>query len=100
MSDSSPASSSPSAAGGSPTVVRVKLFGVQAQLAEAAEVAVPLEAGQATVAGLREQLARVAPALRPSLGASRFAVNHAYATEARALCPGDEVALVGLVGGG
>ena len=80
--------------------IGVKLFGVQAQLAGAAEVAVRVGPGRTTVAELRALLADAAPALRPSLGSSRFAVGGAYAGEDRVLAAGEEVALIGLVGGG
>lgn len=77
----------------------VKLFGVQAQLAGAQEVLVRVRPG-ATVADARAALAEAAPALAASLGASRFAVDFAYAAEDRVLDGTEEVALIGLVGGG
>ena len=79
--------------------IPVRLFGVQAQLAGAEAVVVRVPRG-ATVADARAALAEAAPALRPSLGASRFAVDHAYAAEDRVLGGAEEVALIGLVGGG
>ena len=80
--------------------LEVLLFGVQAQRAGASAVTVRVRPGEATVGSLRERLAEAAPALAGSLGASRFAVNHAYAKDDRILAGGEEVALIGLVGGG
>ena len=78
----------------------VRLFGVQAQLADAAEVSVRVRPGVTTVAELRAKLAAAAPALGPSLGSSRFAVDHGYVADGFVLSGGEEVALIGLVGGG
>ena len=79
--------------------VRVRLFGPQARLAGTDEIAVALPAG-ATAGGVKAALGKAFPALRPSLGGSRIAVNHEYAADADPVPPGAEVALIGLVSGG
>lgn len=80
--------------------VRVRLFGVQAQRAGRDAVPVEIDAGRTTLARLRERLAAAEPSLAASLPSSRFAVDHAYADEDAVLTGGEEVALIGLVGGG
>jgi molybdopterin converting factor small subunit len=78
----------------------VKLFGPQARLAQQREVEVEV-AGDSTQA--REVLAAVGaacPALGESLASSRLAVNHAFAPGDTPVRPGDEVALIGMLGGG
>ncbi len=75
------------------------LFGPQADLAGCREL--HLTVGEtATCAQLREMLAEACPALVPSLGESRFAINQQMAGDDRAVRADDEVALIGLVSGG
>ncbi|MEW6250787.1 MAG: MoaD/ThiS family protein [Planctomycetota bacterium] len=81
-------------------VVTVKLFGPFATELQRSEVQVQLAGPQPTVADLRGRLAAAEPALAPLLGVSRFAVNHEFAREHRALAASDEIALIGLVSGG
>lgn len=80
-------------------IVRVLLFGPQADLAGTREVSVELAAG-ATCAELREALRLEVPALAASLTASALAINHAYADEVQAIREVDEIALIGMVSGG
>jgi len=80
--------------------IHVKLFGPMSRAAGARQVAVTIDAAQATCAALRQKLAESQPALAPMLPACRFAVNHQLAAEHQSVGPGDEVALVGLVSGG
>lgn len=82
-----------------PRTLSVKLFGPQAALAGADAVEVPAPAG-VTAAGLKRSLGEAVPALRPSLGASRIAVDHTYAAADDPVPAGAEVALIGLVSGG
>ncbi len=81
------------------TVVTVKLFGREADLAGRREVAVPVD-GAVTCADLARLLAEAEPSLRPALGQCRFAVNHAFAKGGESVGPDDEVALIGMVSGG
>lgn len=81
------------------TAITVKLFGPQAQLAQARQVRLDL-AEVPTVGALRAALAEAKPALAPSLAASRVAVNHAFAADSDMISADDEVALIGMVSGG
>ena len=81
-------------------MIVVKLFGPMGRAVGGRQVAVQLEAGQATCAGLRARLAECEPALAPMLPACRFAVNQRLVGDDQPLSPDDEVALVGLVSGG
>lgn len=79
--------------------ITVKLLGPQAQLAGARELRLAL-AGTPTVGALRAALAQASPALAPSLASSRLAVNHEFASDSDTIKATDEVALIGMVGGG
>lgn len=79
--------------------ITVKLFGPQAQSAQARELRLVL-AGSPTVGALRAALAAAVPALAPSLASSRLAVNHEFAADSDAVSATDEVALIGMVSGG
>ena len=74
----------------------VLLFAAARDLAGTAAITVNLPPG-ATVADLR---AALAPALGGLLARSAVAVNHDFADDARALAPGDEVAVIPPVSGG
>lgn len=78
----------------------VRLFGPVADAAQRREVTVSLSAAAPTVAELRQELAKLEPALRPLLGACRFAVDYEFAPETRLLNPHAEIALIGMVSGG
>ncbi|MEN0111214.1 MAG: MoaD/ThiS family protein [Planctomycetota bacterium] len=79
--------------------VTVLLFGPQAQLAGASEIAV--EVGEAPTADdVLAAIGAACEALRPSLGVSRLAVNHAFASGDTPVSASDEVALIGMVSGG
>lgn len=77
----------------------IRLFGPAARAVGGGEIAVQCE-GVPTPALLRTRLVADAPALAPLLAASRFAVNHEFADESRAISDRDEVALIGMVSGG
>ena len=77
--------------------IEVLLFGPQAVAAGTDRVTVP---AAATVGEVKARLTEHCPALRPSLGGSRIAVNHEYAADADPVPAGAEVALIGLVSGG
>ena len=55
---------------------------------------------RATVAGVLASLAEQHPSLRFALPGARLAVNRAFASGDAPMAPGDEVALIALVGGG
>jgi len=80
--------------------VTVLLFGPQATLAGVREIRVRVADDSPTAGDVLAALADTAPALAVSLGVSRLAVNHEFATPDRAIRPGDEVALIGMVAGG
>lgn len=77
----------------------VLIFGPAAQAAHADRVAVRLPAA-ATARDVLAALADQHPRLRFALPAARLAVNHRFAQEAAPVRPGDELALIALVGGG
>ena len=81
------------------TVV-VKLFGPQASIAGRRECTVETEGDDLTLGRLRELILDQLPTLSSSLGASRFAVNHVFALDDDVIGAGDEVALIGMLGGG
>ncbi len=77
----------------------MRLFGPQAQLADAACVAVTVPAA-ATVRDVRQAMEVDCEALRPSLASSRLAIDFSYAADDDLIPDGAEVALIGLVSGG
>lgn len=79
-------------------MVQVKLFAQARDLAgcAVATLAQPI----ATIAQLRQQLARDVPALADLLARSAIAVNGAYASDDTVIEPGDEIALIPPVSGG
>jgi len=81
--------------------ILVKLFGPQARLAGKPEVRLEVDDAQATCGGVLRALADTEPAfLAASIGSSRLAVNHAFVAADHRITPDDEVALIGLIGGG
>ncbi len=80
--------------------LRVMLFGPQAQLAGRRHLDVDLRGDSITCRALLRRLARVSPALAPSLRSSRLAVNHEFARDDRRVLSSDDVALIGMVSGG
>ena len=76
------------------------LFGPQSAEVGADRVTVRLEQEEPTVADVLDGLREGVPSLAGSLGTSRVAVNHRFAAAQDRIRPGDEVALIGLVGGG
>lgn len=80
-------------------LVEVKLFGAEAAAAEASCATVHLDT-PATCASLRSAMREQTPALASALDWARFAVNGRFATDETSISAGDELALIGLVGGG
>ena len=80
--------------------VTVLLFGPQSLQAGAGHVTVRIEQEEPTTADVMAGLRESVPALADSLGTSRLAVNHEFAEAQQKIRSGDEVALIGLVGGG
>ena len=79
--------------------VTVLLFGPQALRAGRRQIEVPIDEG-ATVGTLRSALAVVVPEIQASLPGSRFAVNQEFVDDAKVLTTEDEIALIGMLGGG
>ncbi len=78
---------------------RVRLFGPLARAAGSPQIVVETS-HPATPESLRDAAARQHPALAPQIALCRVAVNHTFASAEQPIRDGDEVALVGLVGGG
>lgn len=77
----------------------VRLFGPSADAVGAPAVTVAVE-GEATCGSVRRTLAQRYPVLAPMVKSGRLAVNHAFAGDAQRVRPGDEIALIAMVGGG
>ena len=80
--------------------VTVRLFGPQARLAGRRQLLVELEGDAPTAGEVRAELGRVEPRLRPSLAHSRLAINHSFASDTQRVSAADELALIGMLGGG
>ncbi|MBL0870864.1 MAG: MoaD/ThiS family protein [Phycisphaerales bacterium] len=86
--------------------VEVLLFGPAGAAVNSDRVAVEVaecEPGVCTVREALQALQAQHPALRSAIGTierARLAVNHQYASAETKIRPGDEVALIALVGGG
>lgn len=78
----------------------VKLFGPQARLAEQRELVVEVDADPPTAAAVLAAVSSACPAISGSVPASKLAVNHAVAEPTDTVQPGDELALIGMLGGG
>lgn len=79
--------------------ISIKLFGPQAHAAKADEVR--LSFGHApTCAQVLDALGESCPEIGPTVGSSRLAVNQAFAAPDAIVRSCDEVALIGLLGGG
>jgi len=81
-------------------VVRVKLFGPQAQLVGSRQLEVELPGPRATVRQVLSGLQDREPRLVASLPGSRIAVNRVFVGGDSVIGADDEVALIGMVGGG
>lgn len=79
---------------------QVLLFGPQAALAGASSLEVDVIAGHTTCAAVLKQVSDTCEALVPSLASSRLAVNHTLADGSQTINGDEELALIGLVGGG
>jgi molybdopterin converting factor subunit 1 len=79
--------------------VKVRLFAGLADLVGARMVEVDLRNG-ATVADLREELARQYPAVAPFMATLVCAVNEEYVPSDQRVSEGDEIALIPPVSGG
>ncbi|MEM1026786.1 MAG: MoaD/ThiS family protein [Planctomycetota bacterium] len=78
----------------------VLLFGPQAELTGTRKVEIELTPGKTTCAEVLRRLGEVCVPLRDSLPSSRLAVDHAFPEPDRVLAGDEELALIGLVGGG
>ncbi len=79
--------------------IDVLLFGPHARAAGAAAVRVVLGEDRSVAAALG-CLAAQHPTLAPLLVGARLSVNASFAAPDTLVSPGDEVALIGMVGGG
>jgi molybdopterin converting factor subunit 1 len=79
--------------------LRVKMFAMARDLANASEVEVTLRES-ATVADLKVALQTQLPALQPLMKHLMFAVNSSYATDTTWLAPDADVACIPPVSGG
>ena len=77
----------------------VKLFGPEARACGRSTIHVRV-ATDATSADVLRALGEAEPALRSSMNVLRLAVNHEFAGPGMAVSALDELALIGLVGGG
>lgn len=82
------------------TRVEVKLFGLQSDAAGNRNLPVTIQPGQTTASDVLQQLLLQAPALSQSIGGSRLAVNHGLVTPDHILHDEQEIALIGMIGGG
>lgn len=78
----------------------VKLFGPQARLAQQREVVVELGGDAMEASEILAAVGAACPAIVETLPSSRLAVNHAFVETDAVVRPSDEVALIGMVGGG
>lgn len=81
-------------------IAKLRLFGPQAQLVGQPAIAVRVDPGQTTCETMMITLAEQWPVLRASLASSRLAVNHELASPSTKLQGDEELALIGLIGGG
>lgn len=79
---------------------RVKVFGVQAQRVGARDVEVRLADRSSTAATVLDAVAEQHPQLASSRPVTRLAVNQTIAEDTDEVTPADELALIGLIGGG
>ncbi len=86
-------------AGASAVRISVKLFGPQAHVANTDEVRLTFE-HDPTCAQVLDALGDSCPEISRTLSGSRLAVNQGFATPEAIVRESDEVALIGLVGGG
>ncbi len=78
----------------------VRLFGPQAGLSGRRTIDVRIVPGVTTCADVLTQLESSCAALTDSLASSRLAVDHELATTDTRLTGDEELALIGMVGGG
>jgi molybdopterin converting factor small subunit len=79
--------------------ITVLLFGAERDAAGTPRALVELSHDR-SCATLRGALGKAIPALQDALLTARFAVNGEFAPDSHVLAEGDEVALIGPVGGG
>jgi molybdopterin converting factor small subunit len=82
--------------------VEILIFGPAAAAAKADRLSVTLPDGSqpGTAADVLHALAAQHPILKSVLATARLAVNHTFAKPDTRIRPGDELALIALVGGG
>ena len=80
--------------------VTVLLFGPAAKAAGSSRIVVKIDGPSCTCRQLQASLLQIEPCLQAYAGRSRWAVNHAFASDDAQIAPGDEVALIAAVSGG
>jgi molybdopterin converting factor small subunit len=79
--------------------VHILLFGPAQRIAEQSSITVRVD-GTPTCHAVRQAVAVADPRLADFVAQARLAVNQKLAPENSLVCPGDEVALIGMVSGG
>ncbi|MEM9414831.1 MAG: MoaD/ThiS family protein [Planctomycetota bacterium] len=82
------------------TTITVKLFGPQARLAQKREVLAACASDTPTAGEVLEAVGEACPILAEHLDNSKLAVNHELVTSTDPVRTGDEVAVIGMLGGG
>lgn len=80
--------------------VTVLLFGPYAATLNDSSVTLDIASSSCTAGEVKEKLAEKYPKLRDMLSAALIAVNHQTVQPNHAVCETDELAIIGLIGGG
>ena len=83
-----------------PCRIQVLLFGPQSRLAGQDALTLSFDHGEPTADEVLDSVALMYPELIPSKAGNRLAVNHQMADPTQRVSPDDEVALIGMLGGG
>ena len=85
---------------GNKVPVLLRLFGPQAQLAGCREVKVSVVPGSTSARQVLDEMSLRYPVLTESLATSRLAINHQLASDDAVIDGSEELAIIGMVGGG
>jgi molybdopterin synthase sulfur carrier subunit len=78
----------------------ILLFGAEARMVGQDSITVDTAMPNPTCADVRSALVQLQPKLQALMPVCRFAVNHSFVKDSQPLNSDDELALIGLVGGG
>lgn len=78
----------------------IKLFGMHAARAGTREIRVEIDHPHITANSLLQRIAQAAPAIADSVPTSRLAVDHEFAQPEATVRADQEIALIGMIGGG